>query len=249
MKIILFALLATQLLAGFLPNGGENWFPKPFAGHRREHHGRGVYFNTHALPFQAIYGHKFRKSHHSNSSSCSNSNNKSSKGHSKHSDHSRSHLCANPKYKDAPFCQKPVFTKAGQKIPIFWKNASIAVSPINNIVGGSVQLRTYNGEDDNQKWIFTRVDEQINNDKYYITNAATNLALTSNAYSSPLSLQNKSNALNQVFYVRPQTDGSFFISAFGSDLYWDALEVNSGSLPVLIIRNYEGDITQRWLLN
>ena len=249
MKIILFALLATQLLAGFLPSGGQNWFPKPFPGHRRENHHQGVYFNTQALPFQARYSQKSRESHHSRNSGHSNSNSNSSKRHSKHSDRSRSHLCANPAYKDAPFCQKPVFTKTGQKIPIFWKNHHIAVSPINNIVGGSVQLRTYNCEDDNQKWIFTRVDEQIDNDKYYITNAATNLALTANAYSSPLSLQDKINALNQTFYVRPQTDGSFFISAFGSDLYWDALEVNSGSLPVLIIRNYEGDITQRWLLN
>ena len=52
-----------------------------------------------------------------------------------------------------------------------------------------------------------------------------------------------------MFYVRPQIDGSFFISAYGSDFYFDAQETDSGSLPVLIIRNYEGDVTQRWLLN
>ena len=155
--------------------------------------------------------------------------------------------CQDPAYKDAPFCQKPVFTRAGEEIPIFWKSRNIAVSPISNTVGGAVQLRTYDNTKKEQKWVFTAVNDY--NNLYYITNADTKLALTANAFPSHLTLQNNIKAENQRFYVRPQTDGSFFLSAYATDLYWDAQEVDSGSLPVLVIRNYEGDNTQRWLLN
>ena len=155
--------------------------------------------------------------------------------------------CQDPAYKDAPFCQKPIFTRAGQEIPIFWKSRNIAVSPLSNTVGGAVQLRTFDNTKKEQKWVFTAVNDY--NNIYYITNADSKLALTANAYPSHLTLQNNIKAENQRFYVRPQTDGSFFISAYATDLYWDAQEVDSGSLPVLVIRNYEGDNTQRWLLN
>ena len=155
--------------------------------------------------------------------------------------------CQDPAFKDAPFCQKPAFTRAAEEIPIFWKTRNIALIPISNTVGGAIQLRTYDAANKGQKWIFTAVNDY--NNLYYITNADTKLALTANGYPSHLTLQNNIKAENQRFYVRPQIDGSFFISAYSSDLYWDAQEVDSGSLPVLIIRNYEGDNTQRWLLN
>jgi hypothetical protein len=155
--------------------------------------------------------------------------------------------CQDPHFKDAPFCQKTVFTRAGEAIPIFWKSRNIALGPINNAVGGAVQLRTYDSADKNQKWILTAVREHGN--LYYITNAESKLALTANAYPSHLILQNNIKAENQRFYVSPQTDGSFFLSTYGTNLYWDAQEVDSGSLPILVIRNYEGDATQKWLLN
>ena len=246
MKSVVFAMIAIQLMANFAPWGENGLFPRPYFG---EHHQHLPYtFNINELPFQPQHLELPRRENrgHRESSSSSNSSNKNS--------HQKNQLqkadpCADPANKDAPFCQKTVFTRAGEKIPIFWKNREIAVSPISNTVGGSIQLRTYNAASDEQKWIFTPVSEYTYNNQYFITNAATKLALTANGYSSPLILQDKINALNQIFYVKPQTDGSFFISAYGSDLYMDAQEVDSGSLPVLIIRNYEGDITQKWLLN
>ena len=243
MKSVVFAMLAIQLMANFAPWGENGLFPRPYLGEHHEHLPYNFNFNTNALPFKPHHLELPRREHRGRHQSSS----------SRHS-HTKNQIqkadpCADPANKDAPFCQKPVFTRVGQKIPIFWKNRNIAVSPINNIVGGSIHLRTYNEASDDQKWIFTPVSEYTYNNQYFITNAATKLALTANGYSSPLILQDKINALNQIFYVRPQTDGSFFISAYGSDLYMDAQETDSGSLPVLIIRNYEGDITQKWLLN
>ena len=155
--------------------------------------------------------------------------------------------CQNPHFKDAPFCQKVVFTRAGQQIPIFWKSRNIALNPLGSTVGSAVQLRTYDSAAKDQNWVFTPVNDF--SDLYYITNADSKLALTANAYPSHLTLQNYIKAENQRFYVRGNNDGSFFISTFGSHLYCDAQEVNSGSLPILVVRNYEGDNTQRWLLN
>jgi len=159
-----------------------------------------------------------------------------------------SELCADPAYRDAPFCQPPrQFNKAGEKIPIFWKSRNIALSPIINKVGGSVQLRTYDAINKDQKWTLTLAREV--GQLYFITNSESGLALTANAYPSTLTLQENIKADNQKFYVRPQADGSFLISTFGSDLYWDAIEVDSGSLPVLAVRSFEGDVTQKWILN
>jgi len=157
-------------------------------------------------------------------------------------------LCADPANRDAIFCQARPFTKTGEKIPIFWKSRNIALSPILNKVGGSLQLRTYDANDPNQKWVLTVAREA--SQLFIITNAAeSDLALTANGYPSVLTLQKNVGADNQKFYVRPQTDGSFTISAYGSDLYWDAIEIDSGSLPVLTIRNFEGDTTQKWTLD
>jgi hypothetical protein len=155
--------------------------------------------------------------------------------------------CQDPAFKDAPFCQKPVFERATKEIPIFWKTRQIAINPINNTVGGSLQLRTYDSASKAQNWIFTPVTEY--GDLYYITNADSKLALTANAYPSPLILQSNIKAENQRFYVRANTDGSFFISTYATNLYLDVQEVDSGSLPVLLARNYRGDTSQKWLLN
>lgn len=243
MKLVIIAMLAFQSMAQYATWNGEDNALRHYLRERRDNH---LYsFDVNAQPFKPHHQERSRQSRysHKREKSCS-----SKKSH-KHAGHAKSDPCADPAYKDAPFCQKHVFTRAGEAIPIYWKNKEITVSPINNIVGGSIQLRTFDPLNANQKWIFAPVSEYMDNNQYYIINSTTNLALTANAYPSPLILQNKINAPNQIFYVRPQTDGSFFISAYGSDLYMDVQEVDSGSLPVLIIRNYEGDITQKWLLN
>lgn len=161
----------------------------------------------------------------------------------------KSDPCQNPANKDAPFCQKPAFLRANQKIPIIWKYRKTAVSPINNDIGGSLQLRDYDSSTYDQEWIFVPVNPDFNNSLYYITNAATALALTASAFASPLTLQANISAQNQMFYLRPQIDGSFYIVAYGSGLYLDVQQSNAGSLPVLIIRNWQGSVTQKWLLN
>lgn len=246
MNFLVKAIVAFTLMANFTSCDTEDDFPRHYIRDRRDH--SPYSFDANAQPFHSHHEEYSRKSRQSRQSSRKN-NFSSSNKEPKHSNYGKSDPCADPAYKDAPFCQKPIFLRAGQAIPIFWKNRDIAVSPISNTVGGSIQLRTYDANNQDQKWIFTPVSEFSYNNKYFITNASSKLALTANAYPSPLILQNLINAVNQIFYVRPQTDGSFFVSAYGSDLYMDAQEVNSGSLPVLIIRNYEGDITQKWLLN
>ena len=156
--------------------------------------------------------------------------------------------CDDPAYKDAPFCQAPVFNSANTPIPIIWrKNKDYAVNPISNTQGGALELKPYNSECNDQKWIFTPVNEY--NNLYYITNYATNLALTANGFASTLALQPKLNAQNQIFYVRPQVDGTFYISAYGSDLYMDGRDDNPVLYPILIIRRYIGCESQKWCLN
>ena len=133
MKSVVFAMLAIQLMANLGPWGGEGYFPSAprFDGFEHNH---GVAFNTNAQPFNANaqpfnnqawaprpHHHKRRHSHKNNQQAAPKPDN-----------------CLDPAFRDAPYCQKPIFTRAGEKIPIYWKNRNIAVSPITNKVGGSI---------------------------------------------------------------------------------------------------------------
>ena len=226
MKLFVFALVALNTAAIFAPCIGNECFP------RLREEGRGHNFEGQWPSFHLKNWNRRWEFH----------------GRQENQPDPKGDPCNDPAYKDAPFCQVPTFTAAGRPIPLLWyKNKDYAVTPIKNFVAGALEVRPYDPTDNNQKWIFTPANEY--NNLYYITNAASNLSLTANAFASPLALGNKLNAQNQIFYVRPQRDGAFFVSAYGSDLYMDAQDDNQVLYPVLIIRNFDGDKTQRWLLN
>ncbi len=156
-----------------------------------------------------------------------------------------------PEFYDAtsdPYAfQTVAFDKINVKTNIFWaSNQALAISPFNRKTGSAAELRPITDTlAEDQKWTFTPFPES--NDQFYITNNSSKLVLTYNSYPSPIALAEKGLYPNQRFYVKALTDGTFYISTVNSNLYLDALDVNTIN-PVLIVRNFEGDITQKWLI-
>ena len=151
--------------------------------------------------------------------------------------------------KTSPYAfQTAAFTKINENVTIAWANkATVVISPFNRNSGSAAELRTIaDPASDDQKWKFVPVPEATN--QFYITNVKSKLVLTFNSFPSPIALAQKGLYPNQKFYVNALDDGTFYISTVDSNLYLDALDVNTIN-PVVIVRNYEGDVTQKWLIN
>lgn len=154
--------------------------------------------------------------------------------------------CTNKAYKSSPQCRRAVFANAGKPISIRWKVNNEALTAMSGSVGYNIYLRPYDSTNRAQQWTFLPV--QGYSDRYIIQNAL-GLAMTVNAFPSQVALQPLGTASNQIFRVVGNDDGSFFIHAIESELYFDVRIAPTKSKPVLMIRNYEGDLSQRWLLN
>ncbi len=144
--------------------------------------------------------------------------------------------------------QTTAFVNVDVKVTINWAgNSNLIVSPFNTNTASAAELKTLvDASADDQKWIFTEVKQSVG--LYNIYNAKSKLYLTYNGYASPVALSGWGNNLNQRFRVIPNQDGTFFVATVDSELYLDALIVNSAN-PVVIVRNFEGDITQKWIIN
>ncbi len=144
--------------------------------------------------------------------------------------------------------QTAAFVNVDVKVTINWAgNSNLIVSPFNTNTASAAELKTLvDASADDQKWIFTEVKQAVG--LYNIYNAKSKLYLTYNGYPSPVALSELGNNLNQRFRVIPNQDGTFFVATGDSELYLDALIVNAVN-PVVIVRNFEGDITQKWIIN